>query len=305
MGAVKTILIADDELEIRELLCEFIGSLGHRGITAEDGIDALQRLRENRIDIVISDLCMPRMDGIELLQQVVKDFPEVDLVAMTGHEVNYKCAQIIRSGASDYIFKPINLDELAAKLNRIIRERELRSALNKLVKRDGLTGLYNRRYFDQNLRYEAVRAIRQHYGLYLLLLDIDNFKQYNDSYGHQKGDRILQKLSGLIVGGIRKDVDSGHRYGGDEFAVVLPHANRAQALMVAQRIRKKYNDNKLTPTSLSIGVAKWRGSSESLEADLECLIKRADQALYRAKNQGGNQICFDGEQLASLARAHP
>jgi diguanylate cyclase (GGDEF)-like protein len=206
-----------------------------------------------------------------------------------GAEYNY--TEVIGVGASDFIDKPFNADELEAKINRIIRERSLRAELKRLSTRDGLTGLYNRRYFDQNLRHEAIRALRQNYNMYLLFIDLDNFKEYNDSYGHQQGDSLLRELAKIILGNIRRDVDSAYRYGGDEFAVVLPHASRRQALMVAERLLTEYNKRNLTPTSLSMGLAQLKGARETLEKDLQSLIREADQALYLAKTSHGNQLC--------------
>jgi two-component system cell cycle response regulator len=165
----------------------------------------------------------------------------------------------------------------------------MRSELKQLSTRDSLTGLYNRRYLDENLRNEAIRASRQHYDLYLLLIDIDNFKIYNDKYGHQQGDRLLKELAQIISLNIRNNVDSGYRYGGDEFAVTVLHANPRQALMVADRFCREYNKKNLIPTSLSIGIAKLKNSSNKLSQDLNNMVREADQALYLAKNNGGNQ----------------
>jgi diguanylate cyclase (GGDEF)-like protein len=190
---------------------------------------------------------------------------------------------------------------LKAKINRIIRERELRAELRRLSTSDGLTGLYNRRYFDENLEQEAKRALRQVYDLYLLFIDLDGLKTYNDKYGHQQGDKLLVQLANLISSNVRKDVDSAYRYGGDEFAIILPHASRKQALMVAERLISKYNERNLSPTSLSIGLSKWEGSRETLEEDLENFMRKADQALYSAKASGGNRVCDEQGQVVRLA----
>jgi diguanylate cyclase (GGDEF)-like protein len=165
----------------------------------------------------------------------------------------------------------------------------MRFELRRLSTCDALTGLYNRRHLDDNLQNEAIRASRQHYDLYLLLIDIDNFKVYNDKYGHQQGDRLLQELARIILRSIRDNVDSGYRYGGDEFAATILHTNPQQALMVAERLRAEYNERNLVPTSLSIGIAKLKNSHGTLEEDLDDLIRKADQALYLAKNNGGDQ----------------
>jgi len=290
------ILAVDDDPEIRELLHEILTHLGHTSVTAEDGLDALEKLTDHHFDIVITDLKMPRMDGIELIKRIKVGFEDVDVIAVTVYGTVYDYTEVIGVGASDFIDKPFNVNELEAKINRIIRERSLRAELKRLSTRDGLTGLYNRRYFEGNLRHEAIRAFRQNYSLYLLFIDLDNLKGYNDSYGHQQGDNLLKELAKIILGNIRRDVDSAYRYGGDEFAVVLPHASRQQARMVAERLFTDYNKRNLTLTSLSIGLAKLKGTRETLEGDLQTLIREADQALYRAKTSRGNQLCDDEGQ---------
>lgn len=285
----QSVLSVDDDRELRELLHELISQMGHISVTAVDGVDALEKMVEKQFDIVITDINMPRMNGVGLIKRIASDYNDTDVIAITGYQMEYNYTDIIALGASDFICKPINIDEFEAKIKRIVRERNMRSELRRLSTCDALTGLYNRRYLDDNLRNEAVRASRQHYDLYLLLIDVDNFKIYNDKYGHQHGDRLLKELSNLITRNIRNNVDSGYRYGGDEFAVTILHANPQQALMVAERLRHEYNEKNLVPTSLSIGIAKLKNSSNNLEEDLNQMIREADQALYLAKNNGGNQ----------------
>jgi diguanylate cyclase (GGDEF)-like protein len=246
-------------------------------------------MNEKHFDIVITDINMPRMNGVGLIKRIDADFSDTDVIAITGYQTRYNYTDIIALGASDFISKPINIDEFEAKIKRIARERSMRTELKRLSTCDALTGLYNRRHFDQNLKNEAFRASRQHYDLYLLLIDIDNFKVYNDKYGHQQGDILLKELAEIISRNIRKNVDSGYRYGGDEFAVTILHANPQQALMVAERLRAEYNEKNLIPTSLSIGIAKLTGSPKTSKEDLSNMIREADRALYLAKDNGGDQ----------------
>lgn len=282
-------LSVDDDGELRELLHELISQMGHDSVTAADGVDALEKMEEKQFDIVITDINMPRLNGVGLIKRIASDFSDTDVIAITGFQTEYNYTDIIALGASDFICKPINIDEFEAKIKRIVRERNMRFELRRLSTCDALTGLYNRRYLDENLKSEAIRASRQHYGLYLLLIDIDNFKIYNDKYGHQQGDRLLKELAQIILRSIRDNVDSGYRYGGDEFAATILHANPQQALMVAERLRTEYNEKNLVPTRLSIGIAKLKHSHRTLEEDLNDLIREADQALYLAKNNGGDQ----------------
>jgi len=285
----QSVLSVDDDGELRELLHELICQMGHASVTAADGIDALEKMEEKQFDIVITDINMPRLNGVGLIKRITSDFSDTDVIAITGYQTEYNYTDIIALGASDFISKPINIDEFEAKIKRIVRERNMRFELRRLSTCDALTGLYNRRHLDDNLQNEAIRASRQHYDLYLLLIDIDNFKVYNDKYGHQQGDRLLQELARIILRSIRDNVDSGYRYGGDEFAATVLHANPQQALMVAERLRTEYNERNLVPTSLSIGIAKLKHSHGTLEEDLDDLIRKADQALYLAKNNGGDQ----------------
>ncbi|MGB6928991.1 MAG: diguanylate cyclase [Syntrophobacteria bacterium] len=284
-----SMLSVDDDGELRELLHELICQMGHASVTATDGVDALEKMDEKQFDIVITDINMPRLNGVGLIKRITSDFSDTDVIAITGYQTEYNYTDIIALGASDFISKPINIDEFEAKIKRIVRERNMRFELRRLSTCDALTGLYNRRHLDDNLQNEAIRASRQHYDLYLLLIDIDNFKVYNDKYGHQQGDRLLQELARIILLSIRENVDSGYRYGGDEFAATILHANPQQALMVAERLRTEYNERNLLPTSLSIGIAKLKNSHGTLEEDLDDLIRKADQALYLAKNNGGDQ----------------
>ncbi|MCK5486942.1 MAG: diguanylate cyclase, partial [Desulfobacterales bacterium] len=247
-------------------------------------------------DVVITDLSMPRMDGTELIKTIKTEFDDVDVVAITAYEMTYKYTDIIALGASDFISKPFNVNELEAKINRITRERKQRIQLKQLSTCDGLTGLYNRRHFDENLKHEASRALRQNYSLHLLFIDLDGLKAFNDEYGHQQGDNLLRTLAEIILVNVRKDVDSAYRYGGDEFAVVLPHAKRQQALMVADRLIRSFNRVSASSTSLSIGLAKLQSSGETLKENLESLIWRADQAVYCAKTKGGDQVCIGPDE---------
>jgi len=296
--ARHSILSVDDDEDVLALLHEIVSSLGHDSSTAADGVDAIEKLNEQHFDIVITDINMPRMDGTELIRKICAEHEDIDVIAVTGYHNNYSYTDVIEAGASDFIAKPFNVNELEAKINRILRERTQREQLKHLSLRDGLTGLYNRRHFDENIKREAGRAFRQHYGLYLLLIDVDNFKNYNDRYGHQQGDKVLKELAHIMMLHIRENVDSCYRYGGDEFAVIIPHANLEQAVMVAERLRTRYNDCKLEPTSLSIGIASLEGSIETMEENIQQLLLNADRNLYAAKNKGGDQICTESQRAS-------
>ncbi len=159
---------------------------------------------------------------------------------------------------------------------------------------DSLTGLYNRRHFYRRIKEEIARADRQKHPVSLLVVDLDNLKEYNDELGHLKGDEALRGVAQAITACIRQDVDSGYRYGGDEFAVILPYSDEVRASGVAERIRRTYEDFSFPKTSLSIGLTQLR-FGESIDD----LVNRADSAMYVAKHSGGNRVHIEVPESAA------
>lgn len=292
------ILVVDDEQQVCEVLAEALGIMGHRVDTARDGIEALEKLQNGNFELVVTDIDMPRMDGIELIKHLVQQKSKSDIIAITGHMMKYKYMDVVNAGAADFITKPFSFDELEAKLNRLLRERHLRQELERLVTEDALTGLYNRRFFQRALRKEAIRATRYQHPLFLFFFDIDNFKAYNDAKGHQAGDKLLIEFAQALRSSIREEVDTAFRFGGDEFTVLLPHLQCDQVAQVAERIRERHNHLGLLPTTLSIGIAKLLQKTDDVDQNTEDMISRADSALYHAKHVlGGNCVHFDEESI--------
>lgn len=292
----QRILVVDDERSVRELVAESLSYIGHHVTTAADGQDAADKLKNGTFDIVVTDMDMPRMDGMELIKHIRQHHPDTDAIAITGHATKYKYVEVINAGAADFITKPFGLDKLEAKIRRLLRERYLRRELEQLAIRDPLTGLYNRRHFRSVLTQEAVRSVRYGHPLFVLFIDIDQFKQYNDQEGHQAGDSLLIELGSILQQSIREHVDTAFRYGGDEFIVVLPHLSADQVRLVVQRIQKRYAALDASPTSLSIGAAQFHYRDGDVEKSIDDLIQRADKAQYRAKKElGGNRLCLDGD----------
>jgi len=157
--------------------------------------------------------------------------------------------------------------------------------MEELSMTDSLTGLFNRRHFYRRLKEETARARRQKHALSLLVVDLDNLKDYNDALGHLRGDEALRAVAQAITASIRQDVDGGFRYGGDEFAVILPYSDSVEAVEVAERIRSTFIDFGLNGTSLSIGQAEF-----DHEEQVDDFVTRADSAMYFAKNSGGNRV---------------
>lgn len=287
-----TILVVDDDQLVLELLGLSIKSFGFNFATANNGREAMEILKKREFTIVITDLIMPEVDGMQLLQHIKTNHPQTDVIVVTGYTGDFSYTDVIRAGASDFIAKPFNSDELAAKINRILRERRLIRKLEYLSHCDPLTELYNRRYFDLKISEEINRARRQNYPLFLIMLDVDSFKSYNDRHGHQQGDLLLVAIGAILRKSTRADVDLLFRPGGDEFSIITPHITQEQVAKVGERILSSFAEYKFADTGLSVGIAEFSANGQSHEEEIVNLISRADQALYLAKTTGRNRIVF-------------
>lgn len=288
---VASILVVDDDELVRKTLSVLVSSLGYRCQLASDGVEAIKVLKSAKCDLVLSDVIMPNMDGLELLKYIIRHHVETDVIIATGYNERTSYADVIRAGAIDFIKKPIDQAELEAKLARALRERSMVRKLEELSMCDSLTSLLNRRAFDLRFPREVERADRQSYPLFLAMIDVDNFKDYNDSYGHDSGDKVLIALSDIMREGTRNSVDLCFRLGGDEFAVLLPQTTATQATEIVQRILLKFVESDFGGTTLSIGIIScYRKKDVSATEDLTHMLKRADQAMYDAKNSGKNCV---------------
>jgi len=325
------ILIADDEVAIRELVGEILKSEGHEITLAEDGEDALEKFKRTWHEIVFSDIRMPKMNGIELLAAVKEINANTQFVIMTSHASIDNSIEALKKGAFDYILKPFeDLDIVTDAVNRamanlsgIRRQKYLLDTLSRqnedldtlnikfrdLAIRDGLTGLFNRRYTQERLDKEFDRATRFTRELSVLFMDLDHFKFFNDTHGHQAGDEILQILAALMTQAVRES-DTLARWGGEEFVVVAPETNQEDACMLAERIRKSVAGHAfpnaaqqpLGIVSLSIGVASKSNGTESPEK----LLRFADDAVYCAKDSGRNRTVFcSGPEQMNHVEAPP
>jgi len=285
------ILIVDDDELVRMTLSVLVGSLGYHCLVAGDGIEALAVLKSTSVDLVMSDIVMPEMGGLELLGHIREHFRETDVIISTGFHEKASYAEVIKAGAIDFIKKPIDQAELEAKLARALRERRMMRELEALSKQDGLTAILNRRAFEERFSDELERAHRQNYPLMLACIDIDNFKEYNDKHGHQAGDKVLISLADILTDCTRDSVDMCFRLGGDEFAVLLPQANATQGTEIVQRILLSFVELNFGNTSLSIGLVSCvRNKSLPISEDEVGIKERADRAMYDAKNSGKNCV---------------
>lgn len=285
------ILVVDDDQLVLDALSMLVASFGYKCAIAANGLEAIDKLKVDDFDIVVTDVVMPGMDGLELLKYIKEHYTGTDVIVATGYTDKSSYADVIHAGAIDFIKKPFERDELEAKLSRVERERLMVRKLEKLSMCDSLTGLFNRRSFDLKLGEEVQRAYRQDYQVYLAMLDIDNFKGYNDSFGHPAGDKVLNAVGMILNDCTRHNVDFTFRYGGDEFAAILTQTSIEQAEKIMHRVLACYMQAGFEGTSLSAGLVACKRNEDLpwIENAAE-MIERADKALYEAKNKGKNKV---------------
>jgi len=286
------ILIVDDVPDTVDIVQKLFKSEGHNVFTASTGEEGVRKAAQIKPDVILLDINLPGIDGNVALRKIKKENPDQSVVMLTAYATVDNAIQALKEGASDFIKKPFEMDHLVHIVNRcyekcqILREKAtLEEEVMRLSITDDLTGLYNHRHFYRKLEEETTRANRQKMALSLMMFDVDNFKKYNDTRGHIEGDRVLEKIGKIVAQCIRQKVDSGYRYGGDEFAVLLIGVKADRAFEIAERIRGLVERAKLGDTTVSIGLVEYNS-----EEDLEHFVKLADDAMYVAKGQGGNQI---------------
>lgn len=293
----QRILIVDDKPDIRDSMCEYMRLAGFAAESSPSAEDALALIRQTPFDVMVADIEMPGLGGLELTRLVKKD-SGTDVIVMTGYTQNYSYEDAINIGASDFVIKPVRYEELLLRVRRVLRERELTEERNRMLEKlqrlaitDGLTTLFNSRHFYSQLELEADRSIRYKHPLALLLIDIDRFKEFNDSFGHLEGDKVLVRFSQILKSCLRAN-DSAYRYGGEEFTVILPETAAEEARTVAQRIRAALETERFLPPpgrpvsrTISIGVTEY-GPME----DMTAFIRRADEAMYISKQNGRNRV---------------
>jgi diguanylate cyclase (GGDEF)-like protein len=295
------ILLVDDSHSARALIAGCLRAAGHEVIEADGGVAARERLEsETTFDVVVTDLHMPGVDGFDVLA-AARRRPAVEVIVLTGHHANDARAAIraLRLGAHDYLSKEgCCAEELLLSVSRAFEKRRLIFAnarllqeLEALSRTDPLTGLANRRAFDERLRQEVARARRFGHPLALLALDLDHFKRVNDDYGHPAGDAVLRQFAS-IAGGCLREVDLLARPGGEEFSAILPMTGLVGAAQLAARVvaavatARFVVDSAVLAVTVSAGVAA--GSSDLLSP--ERLVAEADAALYAAKHAGRNCV---------------
>ena len=278
----ENILVVEDEDLLRWSIQRFLQSRSYRVDAVADGRLALEKLAGESYDLIISDLKLHGADGLELAEAARKANPHTQVVIITGNSSKQSILQALRQGVWDYVEKPFELELLLLTVEKALEKSRMEKELIHLSRTDGLTGLYNQRHFYETLEAEMRRAQRQGRPLSLILFDVDEFKQFNDTHGHIEGDYLLVRLASCIAKACRRDVDMAFRYGGDEFVVILPESPEATAERVAGRVCDLLRDEGIE-TTLSIGVTELRERK-----DLKAAVKEADDAMYLAKQFVGN-----------------
>ncbi len=316
------ILIVDDRPENLLVLESILEELDLNIVKATSGNQALALMLEYDFALVLLDVQMPEMDGFETaeLMRGSERTKNIPIIFVTAINKNKKCMfKGYEIGAVDYLFKPIEplilkskvnvfielhrqkeqlrkqAEVLQEKVDELMRLRELNSKLEHLSSIDVLTGISNRRSFEEKIKAEWKRAIRSKTMISLIMIDIDHFKEFNDYYGHQAGDRCLEKVAKAIVSSTQRPADLVARYGGEEFVVVLPESDRDGAVFVAERIRSqveslaiRHEHSSVSPyVTVSLGTATLFPQSQN---SVEELIYRADRALFQAKYLGRNNV---------------
>ena len=290
IGQSLTVLVIEDHPDQRDLLAIVLQREGYRVVTAANGIEALEKLRQETVHIALSDIMMPKMDGFELIKKIRNDdaFKNIYLILITARIQEGDRVRGLDLGADDYITKPFSFSELLARVRVGSRVVQYQQHLEYQTQIDSLTGLFNRRAFEKKISDEFERAKRYHHPLSLLILDIDNFKNINDTFGHHGGDSALMRISETLRAKTRQS-DFPSRYGGEEFVLILPNTDQESALQVANKIQDEIracafgNTNKHFSLTVSIGISSISNQDYS---DWNQMLQDADRALYVAKNNG-------------------
>jgi two-component system, cell cycle response regulator len=282
------VLVADDDGVTRAIVSSWLKGAGYAVIAAADGDQALQLAREQHPDLLLVDVTMPGRDGYEVCRAIqAESATPPPVIFLTAHTQTDARVAGLDAGAVDYIVKPFASEELVARVRAALRTKAVHDGLAERAARDGLTGVFNRRELDTRAGQAVALADRHDRPLSCLLLDLDHFKQINDTYGHAAGDTVLREAAQRISDASRIS-DIVGRYGGEEFVVLLPETEGLAAVATADKLRELLSADPVTagrvsiPIRASIGVAAWNDAMRT-PADL---YAGADEALYRAKEQG-------------------
>ena len=299
----KTVLIVDDTKINIDILIELLDNR-YDILVSLNGSRALELIDENHIDIILLDILMPDINGYDLCRilKAKESTKAIPIIFITANSDEESIDTAFEVGGIDYITKPFKALELLARLRTHLNTQELLLDLEKSRKdlelqasQDHMTKLYNRRYFSEISTKVMQLAVRNKKPLSVLMLDIDKFKNINDTYGHPVGDEVIISLANTLKD-ISRQSDIACRFGGEEFLILLPETSAQGAMVIGEKIRKKVEELVISPQNnihikftISIGVSEFKPDDE---LNLELSIHRADEALYEAKKGGRNRVCL-------------
>jgi diguanylate cyclase (GGDEF)-like protein len=298
----KYAILAVDDERTNLLALHQILSPEYSFFTAKSGEEALARIASNKPDLILMDILMPGISGFEALEILKKseDTRDIPVIIITGLDSEDDEEKGFLLGAVDYITKPFKNAIVKVRVRTHIQILRQIHTIEQLSMADALTNIPNRRCFNERLSLEWQRAKREKKPLSFLMMDVDKFKTYNDTYGHPQGDALLRAIAKIFQSAAKRSVDLAARLGGEEFGVLLPDTKAEAALAVAEQIRAGVEaarvptaDGKtLTTATISIGVVSMVPSGETA---VEAFIAEADKNLYTAKSTGRNRVCSGGK----------
>jgi len=296
MDGQKKILVIDDE-KMNIMALAHVLKPKHEVIVATDGTSGLEAAEKHQPDIILLDIIMPDMSGFEVLLKL-KDSAitmNIPVIFITGLNNVADEEKGLSLGAVDYITKPFNQTIVKARVKTHLKMADYMRTIEKLCMLDALTGLPNRRGFDIRFEAEWGRAHREDKPLGLIMLDIDNFKIYNDTYGHPQGDNLLQVIADTLSKTLNRASDIAVRWGGEEFCILLPDTDINGTFNIAEQIRTNIMDlaipcisGQSTTVTVSLGACSKTPSETDLASDY---IEEVDKLLYKAKKSGKNMTC--------------
>lgn len=293
----KIILVIDDDPLNLEVLSQIL-SPSYLVKTARDGAIGLILANKYDVDLILLDIVMKNMSGYEVLNELKESIKTKDIpvIFITGRDGSGEEVKALSSGAVDYIRKPIVPEIVTLRVGIHMQLITQMRKIERFSLTDGLTGMNNRRCFDQQLEAEWNRAARNGSPLSMLMLDIDRFKAFNDNHGHLNGDHALKTVANVLVSTIQRGTDYVFRWGGEEFAIILPDTPLPGAVNVAQKIRFNVENTPVimgkesTCVTVSIGAASTVPEPTSYPWGAAEFCEELDKALYKAKNNGRNRV---------------
>lgn len=291
MAIKQSVLVVDDDDDKRLLLKVTLEMAGYLVHTARDGAEGLAAVESFQPDLIVTDVMMPRMDGYEFARHVRENSLTrfIPIIIQTAARSDAKDARLgAEVGALGYITDPTDLDLLMGRVKTLLDFKNYLDSCEEAAFTDHLTGLANRRRFERQLEREITRTLRYTRPFCLLLLDIDHFKQVNDSYGHETGDEVIRSVAKTLQAGTR-GIDTAARIGGEEFALLLTETELSGGLEVAERLRLAIKAADVPPVgsvTASFGVAEFPLCAQNGRE----LVSVTDAAMYEAKRQGRNRV---------------